>query len=417
MNENAADVVVVGGGVVGLSCALELLERGREVVVLEAGRVGSGSSHGNCGTITPSHAPPIAAPGMVGQALRWMLRSDAPLYIRPRWDPELWRWLWQVAKRCNREDWLASARARAALLNASRELLERWVQERGLDCEFRASGLVYVFRTLEMLERHAGECEQLATLGIASEVWNAARLIREEPALRGGVAGGIFFPGDACLRPDRLVNALARAVRERGGRILERCEVASIEADPVRVRLVLAEQGTWVAARAVLATGAWSSRWSAALGVRIPVQPGKGYSITYERPAQVPQRPLVLKERSVCVTAWEGGYRLGSTMEFSGMDARLDPVRLRALEDAARDYLRDPLGPMRLEEWYGWRPMSPDDLPLIGPVPGRSSVLLATGHGMLGVSMSAVTALLVASMVCGETPPIDPTPCRVDRFA
>jgi D-amino-acid dehydrogenase len=417
MDVPVKDIVVAGGGVIGLSCALELLERGREVTVLDTGRVGSGSSHGNCGTITPSHAPPLAAPGMVGQALRWMLRADAPLYIRPRWDPDLWRWLGALARRCNAQDWRASGCAKGALLQVSRRALGEWVERFQLDCEFRASGLIYAFRSARSLDTHAAHNALLDELGIASEVWSTARLLREEPALRGDMAGGLYFPGDACLRPDRLVAELASRVRERGGEIREFSGVETLEAEPRRCRLQLADGSGMLAARLVLATGAWSPRWSQALGLRIPIQPGKGYSITYQRPEQAPQRPLVLKERSVCVTAWDSGFRLGSTMEFSGYDPQLSAVRLSALERSAGEYLRDPVGPARSEEWYGWRPMSLDDLPMIGPLPGRESVLLATGHGMMGVSMSTATAQLIGAQLTGDEPPLDPRPYRPERFA
>jgi D-amino-acid dehydrogenase len=146
------------------------------------------------------------------------------------------------------------------------------------------------------------------------------------------------------------------------------------------------------------------------------MQPGKGYSITYDRPAQAPRRPLVLHERSVCVTTWGSGYRLGSTMEFSGYDTSLNRRRLAALERGAREYLHEGVGPVKHEEWYGWRPMTVDDLPVLGPVPGRPHLWLATGHGMLGVSMSTGSAQLIADLVTGRTPAFDPAPYRLERF-
>ena len=149
----------------------------------------------------------------------------------------------------------------------------------------------------------------------------------------------------------------------------------------------------------------------------IPIQPGKGYSITYDRPARTPRRPLVLKERSVCVTAWDDGYRLGSTMEFSGYDDRLNRTRLDALERGAAEYLHEPVGPVKRQEWCGWRPMTPDDLPLLGRVPGHNNLWLATGHGMMGVGMSAGTGRLLADLMLGREPAIDPAPYAPARFA
>ncbi len=153
------------------------------------------------------------------------------------------------------------------------------------------------------------------------------------------------------------------------------------------------------------------------LRLRLPIQPGKGYSITWSRPTIAPRMPMVLRERSVCVTAWAGGFRLGSTMEFSGYDASLNRTRLAALERAAREYLREPTGPERREEWFGWRPMTWDDLPLIGRASAYGNLWLATGHGMMGMSMSAGTGQLLSQLVTGGETPIDPRPYRPQRFA
>ena len=413
------DILIVGAGVIGLSCALELLKAGRGVTLVDAGRAGGGSSHGNCGTITPSHATPLAAPGMVGKALRWMLQPDAPLYVKPRFDPALAHWLLRFAARCNARDYAASSRAKAALLMASRELLERNVREEGLDCEFSAEGSLYVYRDLAALEATAQMIERLHAHGVRAEVFDAARLAAEEPALREGMAGAVFFPDDAALRPDRLVAELARRVRERGGTILEQAGVeAFVRAPDGRIASVRLHDGTQrVAADHVLATGAWSPRVARELGLRLPVQPGKGYSITYSRPALVPRRPMVLRERSVCVTAWDSGFRLGSTMEFSGYDDTLNRVRLDALPRGAAEYLREPVGPEKREEWFGWRPMTWDDLPILGRAPGVPNLALATGHGMLGVSMSAITGRLIAELVTGRETSLDLAPYSPLRFS
>ena len=143
------------------------------------------------------------------------------------------------------------------------------------------------------------------------------------------------------------------------------------------------------------ALGAWSPLLARQLDLRIPIQPGKGYSITYTRPQRCPRIPLTLKERAVCVTGWNSGYRLGSTMEFAGYDASLNRTRLDALRRGAAEYLHEPEGPQVVEEWYGWRPMTYDDLPILGRAARVQNLVLATGHGMLGVTMSAATGLLI----------------------
>lgn len=417
VNPPQDDVLILGGGAIGLATALSLLEAGRGVRVLEAGRVGGATSHGNCGTITPSHAPPLAAPGIPLRALRWMLTPDAPLYLKPRLDPELWRWLLRFARRCNPEDWMASARARAAILRDSRARIAQWIAHYGLDCRFTAGGLDYVFRDARNFESYAAECEALDALGIATEVIDGPAYLRQEPALRDGLVGAIHFPDDAHLRPDHYTAGLARAIRERGGLIEEQASVRALQPDADGVGVQLADGGTRRGREVVVAMAAWTPRLLRPLGVRLPIQPGKGYSITYGPQPLAPRRPLVLKDRQVFVTAWDDGFRLGSTMEFAGQDSTLNPVRLGALERAAQEYLvQPPAADTALEKWYGWRPMTFDDLPALGRAPGHPHVWIAAGHGMLGISMSAASGQLMADLITGRDPAIDPFPYRVERF-
>ena len=208
-------------------------------------------------------------------------------------------------------------------------------------------------------------------------------------------------------------------VRERGGRIIEQCALQSLESDAGGVRAQTA-QGALRAADAVIATGAWSPLIARSIGLpwlRKAIQPGKGYSMTYSAPAVVPKRPLTLREVSVCVTAWGSGFRLGSTMEFSGYDSSLNERRLGALERGARKYLHHPVGAELRERWFGWRPMSRDDIPLIGRAPGHKHLWLATGHGMMGVGMSAGTGQMLSDLIAGRAPAVDPTAFDPARFA
>lgn len=416
MNGNRADVLVLGGGVIGLACAHYLLAAGRSVTVLEQGRVGGGSSHGNCGTLTPSHAAPLAQPGMVGTALRWLLRPDAPLRIKPSLDPALLRWLLGFAARCNPRDFEHATAAKAPLLLRSRELIEELVRGEALDCEFEALGTMNVFGDERHFEKARASLRLLADLGVRVDVLDAQATLAREPALKPVVAGALFNPGDAQLRPDRYVAELARIVRTAGGAIEEGARIDGIVREGGRVTRVDTSKGRFEGGEVVFALGAWSPAFARQLGLRVPIQPGKGYSITYSRPAICPRIPLTLKEPSVCVTAWNSGYRLGSTMEFAGYDTRLNRTRLDALRRGAAQFLHEPEGPAVVEQWYGWRPMTPDDLPLLGRARGSANLTLATGHGMLGVSLSAVTGWIVSEVIAGKPPSFDLAPFDPSRF-
>jgi len=415
VSESDSDVLVLGGGVIGLSCALGLLRSGRSVTVLEGGAVGSGSSRGNCGTITPSHLP-LHAPGTIARALRWMLMRDAPFYVRPRLDPQLLYWLLCFARLCNPRDFRRTAQYKSRLLIESRGELAALIARERIDCEFSTSGTLYVWRHEAGLEQAAGDAKLLRELGVAVDIFDGAALRRREPALRAGMAGGHFHPGDASLRPDRFVAELARIVRSLGGTIHEQTTVQGFDAQEGRIRAVVSASRRMRAREIVLAMGAWSAPMSRQIGLRLPIQPGKGYSITFARPQRPPAIPLVLEERSVCVTAWGSGYRLGSTMEFSGYDSTLNAARLAALRRGAAEYLEEPEGPVMQEQWYGWRPMTYDDLPVIGRASRFANLTLATGHGMLGMSLSAITAQLVTDLIAGRAARLDMAPLSPRRF-
>ena len=219
MNEARSDVLILGGGVIGLSCALALLRKGASVRVLDRGMPGCGASHGNCGTLTPSHAIPLTVPGMPWKALHWMLRRDAPLYVNPRPDWDRWRWLLGFARRCNLVLAERTAIVRAAILQRSWTLLPRVLVEEGIDCEYAPAGSLFVYRDAHTLAEDRVEIEWLHRLGIAAAALRGDEVEAMEPALLPGVVGGVLHADDAQLRPDRLVDGLARRVRECGGAI------------------------------------------------------------------------------------------------------------------------------------------------------------------------------------------------------
>ncbi len=416
LSQRQADVLVLGGGVIGLACALYLLRAGRSVTVLEQGTAAAACSHGNCGTITPSHTMPLAMPGMISQALRWLFKADAPFRVAPRLDFALLEWLLQFAHRCTWADFKRITAAKAPLLRLGRVGIEELIRSERMDCEFETTGTLNVYRDARAFEKSAWLPQTLRDVGMQMDVLDGARCRELEPALNGSIIGGYFNAQDAHLRPNRYAAALAQAVRARGGQILESTKITGFRLDGDRIGAVATERGEFTGRDVVLALGAWSPLLARQLDLRIPIQPGKGYSITYERPERCPRIPLTLKERAVCVTAWNSGYRLGSTMEFAGYDASLNRARLDALRRGAAEYLHEPEGPKVVEEWYGWRPMTYDDLPILGRAGRMQNLVLATGHGMLGVTMSAATGLLIGELITGQPSSLDLAPFSPARF-
>jgi D-amino-acid dehydrogenase len=416
LSQRRADVLVLGGGVIGLACALYLLRAGRSVTVLEQGTAAAACSHGNCGTITPSHTMPLAMPGMISQALRWLFKADAPFRVAPRLDFALLEWLLQFAHRCTWADFKRITAAKAPLLRLAREGIEELIRSERMDCEFETTGTLNVYRDARAFEKSAWLPQTLRDVGMQMDVLDGARCRELEPALNGSIIGGYFNAQDAHLRPDRYAAALAQAVKARGGQILESTRITGFRLDGDRIDAVATERGEFTGRDVVFALGAWSPLLARQLDLRIPIQPGKGYSITYDRPERCPRIPLTLKERAVCVTAWNSGYRLGSTMEFAGYDDSLNRTRLDALRRGAAEYLHEPEGPRVVEEWYGWRPMTYDDLPILGRAGRMQNLVLATGHGMLGVTMSAATGLLIGELVTGQPLSLDLASFSPARF-
>jgi D-amino-acid dehydrogenase len=410
-------VIVVGGGVIGTACAHFLRQAGAEVTLLDKGAVGQGCSHGNCGFICTSHVLPLAGPGILGKTLWTLLQRNSPLKIRLRFDPSLWSWLFCFARHCNARDMLQAGRAIQALLNSSRLLYSELMHSHLLDAEWEERGLLLVFRTPAEMEHYAKTDRLLReSFNLPATRYDGEALTALEPALKPGLAGAWYYEGDAHLRPDRLMQSWRSLLVEQGVIVQEQCEFLGFERNSRCVRGVRTTQGTLATDAVVIAAGAWTPLLNKHLGCRTPIQPGKGYSITMPRPARCPRIPLLFDEDRVAVTPMQSGYRLGSTMEFAGYDTSLNEKRLHLLREGARRYLHEPEAEPITERWWGWRPMVPDGKPIIGRPPALDNVIVAAGHGMLGVSMAPATGKLVAELLCGATPHLDPRPYRVARW-
>lgn len=410
-------VLVVGAGIIGLACGHYLQRAGLRVTVIDQGRVAGGCSHGNCGYICPSHVLPLTEPGAIATALKSLLNPRAPFRVRPRLSPALWRWLWQFARRCNHRQMLTAGRGLKAILDASMDEYRRLVADEALDCEWREAGLLYVLRTPHGMREFA-RTDRLLTdeFGVAARRIEGPELPALDPALRPGLAGAFLYEGDASVRPDRLNAAWAERLRARGVEFVEQCRLTGLRKAAGRVVAVETSRGPLRAEQYVFALGAWSPQLAAELECPIPIEPGKGYSVTMPRPEVCPRYPMLFPEHRVGVSPFDEGYRLGSMMEFAGYDTTIPAQRIEQLRASARPYLVTPPPSETLETWYGWRPMTWDSLPIIGRAPRLGNAYLATGHNMLGLSLATSTGRLIAELVQGVPPHLDPRPYAPERF-
>lgn len=414
------DIAIIGGGAIGLwaAYALRQRERGvrgegrRSIVVLDKGEIGAACSLGNAGYVSPSHVIPLAAPGVVTQGLRWLLDPESPFYVRPRLDLGLARWLWRFM-RSSTADHVRRAGPLLADLGL-RSAAHYAALADTLDIGFAPSGLL-------MLHRDAAAnhtlVEHARRAGLDVDVLDAASVQDLEPTAAPGL-GGVFFPQDAVVDPERMTTALHRRLEANGVRFLPHTEVTGFAVREGRIHAIETTRGDIEAREVVLAAGSWSTDLGRSLGLRLPVQPAKGYSITIPPDGPSPRLPVLLTEAKVAVTPLpEGRLRFAGTLELAGLDASINERRVRAILRAVPDYLRlSPIDAEPADAWVGFRPCTPDGLPFIGRAQAVSNLTVATGHAMLGITLAPATGDLVAALVAGEPPPFDPTPFRLDRF-
>ncbi|NGO38115.1 FAD-dependent oxidoreductase [Limisphaera ngatamarikiensis] len=406
-------VVVIGAGVVGLSTAWYCARRGFDVRVLErhpAQR--DGCSFGNAGLIVPSHFIPLAAPGMVGLALKWMWRPDSPFYIRPRWDPDLWSWAWRFWRAATRTRVERAAPVLRDLLLAGRRAFEELARTTGDELGLQKKGLLMLCTTDHGMEEEQKIAAHARQLGMPAEILDAQQVHRLNPGLRLQIVGGVFYPLDCHLKPERFMDTLQRMAGAAGASFLWQAEVREWVTRNRRIQAVRLQKGQTLEADAfVLCAGVWSARLARQLGLRLPLQAGKGYSLTLPDPVQRPQMGCICTEARVAVTPMNGTLRVGGTMELTGTDPTINPVRVRGIVRSFCRYFPDfqPEHFDRIQPWAGLRPCSPDGLPYLGRPAAWENLWIATGHAMLGLSLGPVSGQCIADDIAGSAPePLSP---------
>lgn len=409
------DVVVIGGGIVGVASAVELARRGATVTVVERDKVGHGCSYGNAGWLTPSQAFPLANPAMLLKSFKWMLDPESPLYIQPRLDPAFLRWLLEFLLASRKAKFERGAAALLELCRVSTDLWADVAKRSTVDFGFERHGLLTVYEKPESMEASKGMIEMLAKAGIPAEKWTADDVREKEPAIIGKTIGAWFYPDDAHCEPYQAVRALQAEAESLGVTFLEGTEVFDISSDggPRRLKTT---RGMMTAEQLVVATGPWSEAMGKMLGFRLPVIGAKGYSLVLPPANPHPKRSIYLIERKVAVNPHRDSLRIAGTLELVRNDFSINTRRVDVIVRGAKAMLNIGEAPVAREIWRGLRPCTPDGMPAIGRARGRGDVWLATGHQMTGLKTSTGTGLLLAQLMAGETPRFDPEPFRADRY-
>jgi D-amino-acid dehydrogenase len=408
--------LIIGSGVIGLCTAYYLTQQGHVVTILDKAELGAGSSYGNAGWVAVGHALPIPQPGVLTQGLKWLLDAGGPFYIKPRLDLDLLRWLWHFQQACT---WSQVRRTIPVMLDLNRAglaLFRQLAAEIDGDFGFVDKGLLYLYRDQASFAKGVKEAKLLRPYGTETALLDHAGLRALEPNLSPHARYGIYYRDYAHLQPHNLLRQLAQVVQQHGVTIHYHTEVLGFTTTGRQITSLQTTRGDFRADQIVLAAGAWSPGVVRDLQLSLPIQAAKGYSLTFKRPPHAPTFPCSVPEYKAAITPMGNQLRISSTLELAGLDATINQRRLAAIRQAARDYLIAGEELELLEIWRGFRPLTPDDLPFIGRSPQHHNLVVATGHGMLGVTQGTITGKLVAQLIAEETPLLDLKPFRVNRF-
>ena len=413
-------VGIVGGGAIGLCTAYYLRKLGADPVLIESSKLGSGCSLGNAGWVFPSKSTPLAAPGLTLKSLKWMLRRDSPLHIKPSALPRLAPWLMRFRSFCNLADQKRGIAALAALNEATMERYDELAAD-GVQFEYSESGLLMAYHDFDEAEATRKEVELVAAAGVTSGTascheLNEAELYEREPMLRSGFRFGLFLDEGRHVRPESVTAGLASSLRASGVEIHEAVTATGFRSEKQRVTAIMTSKGDLEVDAVVLAAGAHTGSLSRMVGCPIPLVAGKGYSVTIEQPTNQLRQPLLLGGAMIGLSPFKGALRFAGTMELSGINRRMDATRVRSIRRQVSRAVDIPEASEGGRAWVGMRPIVPDSLPVMGKLPSRENVYVNTGHQMSGITLAPSSGWALAGLMLEGKAGVELEAFSAERF-
>jgi D-amino-acid dehydrogenase len=410
-------IVIIGGGIIGLSTAYYLSKAGCQVTILEKGDLEDNCSFGNAGMIVPSHFVPLAAPGMIEQGIKWMFDSKSPFYVRPSFNVDLLKWGLKFMKSATNAHLDHSAVPLRDLSLLSKSLYQEIAKDPAFDFGLANNGILMLYKTEKTGEEEIHLAEKAKALGLDVEALSAKQAQALQPNIALDVAGAVHYRCDSHLSPQILMQQLATYLKNAGVIIKRNEEVIRIAHQQNKITEVITTSNTYAAEEVIIAGGAWSPAIAKLAGLKLSLMPGKGYSFMVDEPAERMHIAALLMEARVSVTPMGNQVRFGGTMELGPINHKINMNRVAGIVESIPKYLPGftPAMPPQSKTWHGFRPCSPDGLPYIGRVKRYSNLLIAGGHGMMGLSLGPATGKLISEIITGKQTSMDIAAFAVER--
>ena len=409
------EIIIIGGGIIGLSCAYFLHKSGHQVTVIDQSKMDSGASYVNAGYLTPSHIIPLAAPGVMKKGLQWMFNSKSPLYIKPRLNSDLMRWAWAFNKSCTAQHVQKAIPAIAEINLFSRDLYDTIRKEENFNFQLEKKGLFMLCQTENMLEEEDKVVQLAQKQGLDARTLNAQE-VQEMMPTPMDILGATYYTCDHHTTPGEFMQDLKHYLENAGVTMRKEEKVLDIYTKNNTITGLETDKGKLVADEYVLANGAWATALSRKLNINLLLQAGKGYRIQTEAKTGITY-PSILAERKVAITPMNGFTRFAGTMELAGINHAINTQRVDAIAEGVTQYFPE----IRITETEknnaacGLRPVSPDGMPYIGRSSTCNNLVIATGHAMMGWSLGPGTGKLVQELIDNQKPSLDLSMYHPDR--